>query len=622
MLDKIYSSISDYLQSGQENILQNRKLIDMANKLSSLYSNKSIKIPQLVVVGTQSAGKSSVLNAITQMDILPTGKNMVTRTPIKLELNYSTNNGINIQFGYYTDGIFKKQNEFNLIEMSRVEETRIRENIEEFTKQYAGSEKGISFKEIVIKITSQDVPNLTLIDLPGLVMVACTDQGQPEDIKTQIKDLIKYYIIQENTIIMGVLPARCDIEVDSALELIKQYDQKGERTIGIMTKIDLMNENTDISNYLKNDISNDLKLHYGYFAVKNKNKMELTYKESNIEECEYFNNHPIYSKLDKSKMGITNLSIYLSNILLNEIKKLIPNIRGQLVEKLMNVNKELDSLGTHINIDENNKNFILNLYISNFVQTYRESLENFSNSLNYGRQIKDIFIEYRNLLKTTDPLKNITQNKLGEIIKDSEGNHMYFQTSTIQILEKCLIDNQIKSIHTLKNPSYICVEHIYNLLIQILNDILNIDNFSKYPKLKILVLQKCTELININKDVVKNKIEELIYTEESYIWTESDLFKSQFEEIGTIEKCSVENVKKIIYIYFDTVIDTFKNIIPKIIMLNMVKNVENNMSHFLTKDIKNDDILLLLQEDNTIHDKRIKLLNEKKSIEEIQFALN
>jgi len=622
MLDKIYSSISDYLQSGQENILQNRKLIDMANKLSSLYSNKSIKIPQLVVVGTQSAGKSSVLNAITQMDILPTGKNMVTRTPIKLELNYNMNNGINIQFGYYIDGIFKKQNEYNLIEMTNTDETRIRENIEEFTKQYAGNEKGISFKEIVIKITSQDVPNLTLVDLPGLVMVACTDQGQPEDIKTQIKDLIKHYIMQENTIIMGVLPARCDIEVDSALELIKQYDAKGERTIGILTKIDLMNENTDISNYLKNDISNDLKLHYGYFAVKNKNKIEITYKENNIEECEYFNNHPIYSQLDKSKMGITNLSIYLSNILLNEIKKLIPNIRGQLVEKLMNVNKELDRLGTHINVDENNKNFILNLYISNFIQTYRESLENFSNSLNYGRQIKDIFIQYRSLLKTTDPLKNINDTKLGEIIKDSEGNHMYFQTSTIQILEKCLIDNQIKSIHTLKNPSYICVEHIYNLLIQILNDILEIDNFSKYPKLKVLVLQKITELININKDIVKNKIEELIYTEESYIWTESDLFKTKFEEIGTIEKCSVENVKKIIHIYFDTVIDTFKNIIPKIIMLHMIKHVENNMSHFLTNDITNDIILSLLQEDDTIHNKRIKLLNEKKSIEEIQFALN
>ena len=100
------------------------------------------------------------------------------------------------------------------------------------------------------------------------------------------------------------------------------------------------------------------------------------------------------------------------------------------------------------------------------------------------------------------------------------------------------------------------------------------------------------------------------------------MFRKGFEEIGTIEKCSVENVKKIIYIYFDTVIDTFKNIVPKIIMLNMIKNVENNMSHQLTKEISNDIILTLLQEDDTIHKKRIKLMNEKKSIEEIKELIN
>ena len=82
---------------------------------------------------------------------------------------------------------------------------------------------------------------------------------------------------------------------------------------------------------------------------------------------------------------------------------------------------------------------------------------------------------------------------------------MYFQMSTIQILEKCLVDNQIKSIHTLKNPSLVCVEHIYNLLLKILNNILNIDNFSKYPKLKQLVLQQSTELINISKEHVIKK---------------------------------------------------------------------------------------------------------------------
>ena len=89
MLDKIYSSITEYLGSSEDNVLQNKQLINIANKLSSLYSNKSLKVPQLVVCGTQSSGKSSCINSIIQMDILPTGKNMVTRTPIKLELIHS-----------------------------------------------------------------------------------------------------------------------------------------------------------------------------------------------------------------------------------------------------------------------------------------------------------------------------------------------------------------------------------------------------------------------------------------------------------------------------------------------------------------------------------------------------
>ena len=622
MLGQIYSSISDLLAENEDNLLQNKKLINIANKLSSLFTNKSIKIPQLVVVGTQSSGKSSLINGILNMNILPTGKNMVTRTPIKLELLYHSAVTTCIQFGNYEDSIFKKHKEFVLKGLTEDTETTIRENIESFTKTYAGSEKGISYKEIVIKITSSHVPNLTLIDLPGLVMVACTDQGQPEDIKDQIKDLIKHYIIQENTIIMGIMPARCDIEVDSALELIKQYDKNGSRTIGIMTKIDLMNENTDIGNYLKNEISNDLKLNYGYFAIKNKNNSEISYKEHNKLESQYFNNHPVYSQMEKNNMGIINLSIYLSNILLNQIKLLIPTIQSQLMENLLQINNELNKLGHHINIDDNNKNFVLNLYISNFIQDFRESLENYSHSLNYGKQIKEIFINYRSFLSNVDPLKNINDTKLNEIIKDSEGNHMYYQTSTIQILEKCLIDNKIKSIHTLKNPSLTCLEFIYNLLIQIINDLLKLDNYSKYPHLKLLILKKSTNLINFYKDIVINKINELIDTEESYIWTESETFRTKFKEINHIDNCSVDNIKNIIYIYFDTVIDTFKNHIPKIIMLNMIKNVQNNLSHILTKDIENDTIINLLQEDDTIHNKRVKLLNEKKGIEDIKELIN
>ena len=145
MLDKIYSSITDYLQAGQDNILQNKKLISIANKLSSLYSNKSIKIPQLVVVGTQSAGKSSVLNAITQMDILPTGKNMVTRSPIKLELRNNNKNIIEIGYNKNNTYInFKNCDDIN----------NISDIINDLTCKLFGKNNNIGTIPIIIKVNS------------------------------------------------------------------------------------------------------------------------------------------------------------------------------------------------------------------------------------------------------------------------------------------------------------------------------------------------------------------------------------------------------------------------------------------------------------------------------------
>lgn len=618
MLNQIYSSISDYLGKSDDNIMQNKKLITIANNLSTLYTNKTIKIPQLVVVGTQSAGKSSIINSIIKMDILPTGKNMVTRTPIKLELLYQDSNEINIQFGYYEDCIFKKQNEYRFDSLTLDDQETIREHIEIFTKKYAGSNKGISFKEIVIKISSNQVPNLTLVDLPGLVMVACTDQGQPADIKNQIKDLIKHYILQENTIIMGIIPARCDIEVDSALELIKEYDKNGDRTIGILTKIDLMNENTDVSHYLKNEISSDLKLHYGYYAVKNKNNIENATEIQQDDEISFFNNHPIYKSIDKSRMGITNLSIQLSHILINKIKELIPDIDSELTCKLMNINNELDKMGTHIVVDDNNMNFLLNLYISNFVQNFREGLENYSTSLNYGKEIKDIFINYRKELSNVNPLNNISDNKLSQIISNAEGNRMFFQTTTIEILEKCLIDKDIQSIYKLKNPSLSCVEKIYSLLVKILNDILNQDKFSKYPKLKTYIMQHTLELISQYKSMVLLKLDEFIEIENAYIWTDSNEFREKFNTVSDIQNCNVSNIKNVINLYFKTVIHTFQNYVPKVIMLYMIKNVETSLSHFINKDIKTENIISLLQENDIIYKKRVKLINEKNIIENIK----
>lgn len=621
MIDAIYTSISDYLGESDNNLIKNKKLITIANKLNSLYTNDKIKIPQLVVTGSQSSAKSSILCGLMSMNILPTGKNMCTRTPTKLELSYTDNNKTTINIGYYDNYNFILNKKYEYNEITLVEEEIIQEHIENFTIKHAGDMKNISYKEIVIRISSNNVPNLTLIDLPGLVMVACRDQGQPEDIKTQIKDLIKHYITQENTIIMGVFPARCDLEVDSALELIKEYDKNGDRTIGILTKIDLMNENSDIVDYLENNISNDLKLKYGYYGVKNKIDKHISYKEHYNQEANYFNNHKIYKNVNKSNLGTLNLSIDLSNILINEIKKKIPEIQTTISEKLININQQLENLGDDVIIDNNNKNFILNLYISDFVEFYKDTLDNHSKIINNGRHIKNIFIEYRKNLHNINCLKNISNQKIQNIINDCEGNHMYYQNSIIEILEKCLIDNELNIIDLLKNPTIKCIENIITLLSNIINNVLNIDKFNKYPELKTYILHKSQELIELYKKDILKYIYFLINTEKSYIWTESEDFKLKYKNIDLLNNNFLDDIKILIQSYFTTLIESFENLIPKIIMSEIIKKLQKNLFHSLMSNIKEEEILKLLKESDIIHNKRIDLLNQKKFNQEIHTLL-
>ena len=108
--------------------------------------------------------------------------------------------------------------------------------------------QGISSKPINLKIFSPNVLNLTLVDLPGLTKVAVGDQ--PEDIEQQIKEMLYSYITQDNTIILAVTPANQDIANSDALKLAMEVDPKGERTIGVITKLDLMDERTDARDIL------------------------------------------------------------------------------------------------------------------------------------------------------------------------------------------------------------------------------------------------------------------------------------------------------------------------------------------------------------------------------------
>merc|ERR1719219_3300596 len=119
----------------------------------------------------------------------------------------------------------------------------IRKEIERETDRVTGSNKGISNLPINLRVYSPHVLNITLIDLPGLTKIPVGDQ--PTDIGEQIKDMVMSFIVRETCLILAVTPANTDLATSDALQVARSADTDGLRTIGVLTKLDLMDEGTD-----------------------------------------------------------------------------------------------------------------------------------------------------------------------------------------------------------------------------------------------------------------------------------------------------------------------------------------------------------------------------------------
>jgi GTP-binding protein EngB required for normal cell division len=244
------------------------KLIPVINKLQDVFNavgSEGIDLPQIVVIGSQSAGKSSVLENIVGRDFLPRGSGIVTRRPLLLQL-------INLPWdGKPKDSTFEEWGEFlHAPHKPFYDFSQIKEEIQRETDRVVGTNKGVSNVPINLKIYSPHVLNLTLVDLPGMTRVPVGDQ--PKDIDRQIRDMAKAYIQKANAIIVAVTPANIDLANSDALQLAKEVDPEGERTIGVITKIDLMDKGTNAMDILTNRV---LHLRLGFVGVVSRSQQDI-----------------------------------------------------------------------------------------------------------------------------------------------------------------------------------------------------------------------------------------------------------------------------------------------------------------------------------------------------------
>ncbi|PWN47183.1 hypothetical protein IE53DRAFT_349615 [Violaceomyces palustris] len=216
-----------------------QSLIKLVNKLQDAFNNVGIQnpidLPQITVLGSQSSGKSSVLENIVGRDFLPRGTGIVTRRPLVLQLinrpAAAKPNGEETnpdEWGEFLHLPGEKFFDFN----------KIREEIVRDTELKTGKNAGISPQPINLRIYSPHVLTLTLVDLPGLTKVPVGDQ--PRDIERQIRDMVLKFIAKPNAVILAVTAANTDLANSDGLKLAREVDPDGTRTVGVLTKVDLM----------------------------------------------------------------------------------------------------------------------------------------------------------------------------------------------------------------------------------------------------------------------------------------------------------------------------------------------------------------------------------------------
>eukprot|EP01083_Nonionella_stella_P243678 848876_1 len=203
----------------------------------------------------------------------------------------------------------------------------IRVEIEKETDRIAPN-KAISSKPISLKIYSPSILNLTLIDLPGITKVPVGNQ--PKNIEQIVRQLILSFISKPKCLILAVSSATQDLATSDAIQLAKTVDPKGLRTVGVITKIDLMDSGVNALDMLS---GNTIPLKLGYIGVVNRSQKDINNNKSIIDahlsEKMFFKHNEHYRSI-ASRCGTQYLSYKLNKILINHIKKCLPEVRQSI----------------------------------------------------------------------------------------------------------------------------------------------------------------------------------------------------------------------------------------------------------------------------------------------------
>ncbi|CAL5339896.1 unnamed protein product [Camellia sinensis] len=607
-------------------------------------------LPSIAVVGGQSSGKSSVLESIVGKDFLPRGSGIVTRRPLVLQLH-------RIDEG-------REYAEFMHLPRKRFTDfAAVRKEIADETDRETGRSKQISSVPIYLSIYSPNVVNLTLIDLPGLTKVAV--EGQSDSIVQDIENMVRSYIEKggfndtlhgievgwlghpyikkgaivefyrskqngvsysgpatPNCIILAISPANQDLATSDAIKISREVDPKGERTFGVLTKIDLMDKGTDAVEILEGKA---FRLQFPWIGVVNRSQADINKNTDMIaarrREREYFANTPEYKHL-AHRMGSEHLGKILSKHLEQVIKSRIPGLQSLISKTIIDIETELSRLGKPVATDAGGKLYMIMEICRIFDGIFKEHLDGVRPG---GDKIYNIFDnQLPAALKRLQFDKQLAMDNVRKLITEADGYQPHLiapEQGYRRLIESSLI--------TIKGPAEAAVDAVHAVLKELVHKSINEtmgntamgrdEELKQYPTLRVEVANAACESLDRMKEESKKASLQLVEMEYSYLTV--DFFRKLPQDIDKggnpthsifdrYNEAYLRRIGTTVLSYVNMVCGSLRHSIPKSVVYCQVREAKRSLlDHFFTDLGKKEAKQLgsLLDEDPTIMQRRINL---------------
>lgn len=569
------------------------------NTFSSLWE----ALPSVAVVGGQSSGKSSVLESIVGRDFLPRGSGIVTRRPLVLQL-HKTEQGSQ----EYAEFLHLPKRRFT-------DFAAVRKEIQDETDRVTGKTKQISPVPIHLSIYSPNVVNLTLIDLPGLTKVAV--EGQPESIVEDIEAMVRTYVEKPNCIILAISPANQDIATSDAIKLAREVDASGERTFGVLTKLDLMDKGTNALDVLE---GRSYRLQHPWVGIVNRSQADINKNVDMIiarrKEREYFATSPDYGHL-ANKMGSEYLAKLLSKHLESVIRARIPSITSLINKSIDELESEMDHLGRPIAVDAGAQLYTILELCRAFDRIFKEHLEGGRPG---GDRIYGVFDHQLPAALRKLPFdRHLSMQNVRKIVSEADG----YQPHLIAPEQgyRRLIEG---SLNYFRGPAEASVDAVHFVLKELVRkSIGETQELKHFPTLQAEIAAASNEALERFREESKKTVIRLVDMESSYLTV--DFFRRLPQEIEKAggpaataaaaassggDRYSEGHFRRIgsnVSSYIGMVSDTLRNTIPKAVVYCQVKEAKQSLlNYFYTllgkKEAK--QLSQLLDEDPALMERR------------------